>query len=157
MITGFREFDTGLRRAIDGAAAILLLAVTLLGISQVVSRYAFNSSLVWSEEMIRLLYVWMVLIAASTAPHMKITLVEDALTGSQALVLKVFQTLVMLALLTLLVWGAVRLNASFGRDRYVTLGIAKSWYWTGAIVGGLLWAGSLLSGLAAAFARRRAG
>lgn len=152
-----RKFDQGLRHAIDGTAALLLLGVTLLGIAQVISRYVFNVSLVWSEEAIRLAYVWLVLIAASTAPHMKITLIEDRLHGTWALALRALQTLVMLALLALLVWGALRLNASFGRDRYVTLGISKTWYWTGAIVGALLWAGSIVSDLLARLAAPRKG
>lgn len=155
-MTTFITFNDALRRAIDGAAALLILAVTVLGISQVISRYGFNASLVWSEELIRLLYVWLVLIAASTAPHMKISLVENLLSGRGAAVLRVLQTLIMLALLALLVNGAIQLEGAFGRDRYVTLGVSKSWYWTGAIVGGLLWAGSILSQLAAGFAKRRA-
>lgn len=153
-----RRADATLRAAIDGASALLLLAVTCLGIWQVISRYVFNASLVWSEEAIRLLYVWLVLIAATTAPHMQITLFSDRLTGRAAQLLKAVQTLVMLALalalLLLLVQGAVALNGSFGSDRYVTLDLSKSWYWTGAIVGGLLWAGVLISGLIANLGRR---
>ncbi|OSP53795.1 TRAP transporter small permease [Pseudoruegeria sp. SK021] len=150
-----RKFDTALRRAIDGSAALLVLIVTSLGILQVISRYFFNTSLVWSEEAIRLLYVWLILIAAATAHHMKITMIEDNLRGGMLVALKLMQTLMMLALLVLLVWGALQLNTAFGRDRYVTLGIGKSWYWTGAIVGGLLWAGSIVSGLAVTISERR--
>ncbi|WP_299867267.1 TRAP transporter small permease subunit [uncultured Hoeflea sp.] len=151
------KFNDALRRAIDGAAALLIFLVTVLGIGQVISRYVFNSSLVWSEELIRLLYVWLVLIAASTAPHMKISFLEGMLPRFWTQILKVAQTLIMLVLLALLVWGALRLNTAFGNDRYVTLGVAKSWYWTGAVVGGLLWAGSILSQLAAGLAAPREG
>ncbi|WP_227267984.1 TRAP transporter small permease [Roseobacter weihaiensis] len=149
-----RRADAALRTAIEGASALLLLSVTCLGIWQVISRYVFNASLVWSEEAIRLLYVWLVLIAAATAPHMHITLFSGRLTGRAAQLLKTVQTLVMLALLLLLVQGAVALNGSFGSDRYVTLGLSKSWYWTAAIVGGLLWAGVLISGLIANLGRQ---
>ena len=141
--------DRRLRAGIDGAAALLLAAVTTLGIAQVVARYAFNASLVWSEEAIRLLYVWLVLVAAASAPHMRIGLVADRLRGPAALVLGAARTLVMLALLGLLVHGALTLNASFGADRYVTLGLSKSWYWTGAVVGALLWMGTIVTGLLA--------
>ena len=139
------RWDARLRAGIDGAAALLLAAVTVLGIAQVIARYAFNASLVWSEEAIRLLYVWLVLIAAATAPHMRIALVSDRFAGRAGVILRLVQTAIMLALLGLLVNGAVTLNASFGGDRYVTLGLAKSWYWTGAIVGSLVWAGTILA------------
>ena len=141
--------DRRLRAGIDGAGALLLAAVTLLGIAQVVARYGFNSSLVWSEEAIRLLYVWLVLVAAASAPHMRIGLVADRLSGPAAAALGVARTMVMLALLALLVHGALTLNASFGSDRYVALGLSKSWYWTGAVVGALLWTGTILTGLLA--------
>lgn len=145
------RWDARLRAGIDGAAALLLAAVTILGIAQVVARYVFNSSLVWSEEAIRLLYVWLVLIAAATAPHMRIGLVSDRVRGTAGVILRLVQTAIMLSLLALLVNGALTLNASFGNDRYVTLGIAKSWYWTGAIVGSLVWAGTILADLAAGY------
>ena len=56
----------------------------------------------------------------------------------------------MLALLALLVRGALTLNASFGADRYVTLGLCRS-RGTGPapIVGSLLWMGTIVSGLLA--------
>ena len=146
-MNAIRRLDRVLRAAIDGAAAILLLAVTVLGISQVFSRYVLNSSLVRSEELLRLLYVWLILLAAATAPHMRITLLAEQLRGGAALVLSIVRTVFVLALLALLVNGALTLEASFGNDRYVTLGISKSWYWTAAIVGALLWAGTLITGL----------
>lgn len=139
--------DRRLRAGIDGAGALLLAAVTLLGIAQVVARYALNASLVWSEEAIRLLYVWLVLVAAAGAPHMRIGLLADHLRGPAATALSLLRTLTTLALLALLVRGALTLNASFGSDRYVTLGLSKSWYWTGAIVGALLWMGTTVTGL----------
>ena len=147
--TRLRHVDAWLRRAIDGVAALLLLAVTSLGIAQVVARYAFNASLVWSEEGIRLLYVWLVLIAASTAPHMRIGLFADRARGGLAVALGVLRGVVVIALLALLVDGALTLEASFGSDRYVALGISKGWYWSAAIVGATLWAGATLSALLA--------
>ena len=145
MIRAFGYLDRRLRAGIDGSAALLLAAVTVLGIAQVIARYVFNASLIWSEELIRLLYVWLVLVAAATAPHMRIGLLTDRAQGGVAVALKLVRLAVCLALLTLLVHGALQLNASFGADRYVTLGISKSWYWTGAIVGALLWMGTMLS------------
>ena len=143
-----QRIDRRLRAGVNGTAALLLAAVTILGIAQVIARYVFNASLVWSEELIRLLYVWLVLVAATTAPHMRVGLVADAATGWLGAGLRVFRTLVVVALLVVLIQGALTLNASLGSDRYVTLGITKSWYWSGTIVCGVLWIVTLLTGLA---------
>ncbi|ETA51170.1 TRAP transporter small permease [Ponticoccus alexandrii] len=141
------RIDSFLRRAINGASALLLAMVLCLGIAQVGSRYLLGSSIIWSEEAIRLIYIWMILVAAANADHMRITLL-DTLLGRRALVvLRALRTIVVLSMLALLVWGAWQLNTSFGRDRYVALGISKSWYWSAGIVGCLLWAGTQVSGL----------
>ena len=47
-----------------GALTIALTAVTF---SQVVSRYAFNAPIVWSEEAARYLFVWVSLVGAGAA------------------------------------------------------------------------------------------
>jgi TRAP-type C4-dicarboxylate transport system permease small subunit len=139
------RIDAALRGAIDGAAALLLAAVTGLGIAQVVWRYGLNDSLTWSEEAIRLLFVWLVLMAAATAPHMRVTLLTDLAGPRLALALRLLRHGVVLVVLAVLVQGALAINALFGTDRYVTLGITKSWYWTGAILGALLWMGTTVT------------
>jgi TRAP-type C4-dicarboxylate transport system permease small subunit len=63
----------------DALAAVLLLVVTVLITAQVLVRYAFGGSLVWSEELTRLLFVWMVMVAAVTAPRMQVDFLVDLL------------------------------------------------------------------------------
>ncbi|WP_108660202.1 TRAP transporter small permease [Acuticoccus kandeliae] len=147
MLPAIQRFDQVLRTAVRWTAGGLLLAVTVLAVVQVFARYVLNDSIVWGEEMIRLLYVWLVLVAATAAPHMRIGLLADAATGVLGFVLASVRVAIMIALLLLLVRGALTLNASFGGDRYVTLGITKSWYWSGAIVCGILWIVLLVTGL----------
>ena len=48
-------------------AAVVLATITLLVVAQVIVRYVLGGSLAWSEELTRLLFVWMVLVAASRA------------------------------------------------------------------------------------------
>src|SRR3954453_2127698 len=66
-------------RTIDGAAAVLVFAIAALVFAQVIVRYVLGGSLVWSEELTRVLFVWMVLLAASTAEPMRIDFVLQAL------------------------------------------------------------------------------
>jgi TRAP-type C4-dicarboxylate transport system permease small subunit len=151
------RLDRMLRAGIDGAAAILLAAVTTLGIAQVVWRYGLNASLTWSEEAIRLLFVWLVLAGAATASHMRVTLIADLAGPRLSLMLRLVRHAVVLWVLAVLVQGAVSINALFGSDRFVTLGLTRSWYWTGAVVGALLWMGTIVSDLVLALLRGRPG
>ena len=138
-----------MRRLIDRVACLwrvtvagLMLAVTLLTLAQVIARYVFNSSLIWSEELNRLLFVWLVLIAAVGASHMRIDLLTDRChleTLSKRIGL-----IAGLVSLGLIGWGALQLQTMFALDRYITLGISKTWYFAAAIVSAALWAVTLI-------------
>ncbi|MCF3934600.1 TRAP transporter small permease subunit [Acuticoccus sp. M5D2P5] len=147
MLSAIARLDTALRTAVRWVSGGLLLTVTVLAVVQVFARYVLNDSIVWGEELIRLLYVWLVLVAATAAPHMRIGILADAAPGLLGTALATLRVVVMAALLVLIVRGALTLNASFGADRYVTLGITKSWYWSGAIACGILWIVLLVTGL----------
>jgi len=55
------------RKFIDKLIVVLFTIQILVVFSQVVSRYVFNNSLTWAEEMARYLQVWVVFLAAATA------------------------------------------------------------------------------------------
>ena len=60
--SGFMAFvhklDKITGKAVDTLAVVLLLFIFILGIAQVVWRWVLNDPIVWSEELIRLTYVW---------------------------------------------------------------------------------------------------
>lgn len=51
-------------RHVVGIMFFIIIAVTC---TQVICRYVFNNSLVWSEELVRFLVVWMCMIGAAIA------------------------------------------------------------------------------------------
>ena len=57
----------------------LLVAMSLIVVLQVFSRYLFNHSFVWAEELVRYLMIWMVMIGAalvqSRNEHIRIDLI----------------------------------------------------------------------------------
>lgn len=116
----------------------LMLVVVLLTLSQVFARYVLNSSIIWAEEANRFLYVWVILLAAVGADHMRIGLIAD-----QERFRKWLTPLALIAgilALGLVAWGGWTLRQTFVHDRYVTLGLSKGWYFLAAVVGGALWA-----------------
>jgi TRAP-type C4-dicarboxylate transport system permease small subunit len=69
------EFESGARDQLANpieklmyyAAAVLLLAITAVMLYAVAMRYYFNRPPIWSEEVPRMLFVWMVFIGAGIA------------------------------------------------------------------------------------------
>jgi TRAP-type transport system small permease protein len=101
------------RRIIVAASAAMILIVTL----QVVLRYGFNSSIDWSEEISRLLFVWCMFLAiplgiregahvgiellvAHIAPVARARLAKACALGGAAMMVVVFWQAVSVAALT---------------------------------------------------------
>ncbi len=57
----FLRLEHGLSAVIVRVACVLLGIVSLLGMIQVLSRFVLNHPLSWSEVLIRLLIIWMVM------------------------------------------------------------------------------------------------
>lgn len=68
------------RKPFEAYACFIILAVmTAVMFAGVVWRYVFNSSLVWSEELTRYLFIWFVFLSASYAVTTKSHIRVDAL------------------------------------------------------------------------------
>jgi TRAP-type C4-dicarboxylate transport system permease small subunit len=63
----FLAFERALSWGIVRIACILLGIVSVLGFMQVLSRFVINQPLTWSEVLIRILIVWMVMLGAVIA------------------------------------------------------------------------------------------
>lgn len=85
---------------------ILLVVMVILIFVQVVMRYCFNSSLSWSEELARILFIWVSWVGISLgqkkSEHIKITMVTDKLKGNAKKTILVLSDLCTLAILGIL-------------------------------------------------------
>jgi TRAP-type C4-dicarboxylate transport system permease small subunit len=140
------SFLSRLGRLPDIVAAALLAIVTLLISAQVLVRYALGGSLVWSEELTRLLFVWMVLIAAATAPPMRVDLFVDLMPPRLRALARLFSEALVLALTLVLIYGAWGMIDLTEFDTYTALGISIRWLYLALLLSGGLW---LLRSLAA--------
>lgn len=123
----------------DIAAAALLAAITLLVVAQVVVRYLLGGSLAWSEELTRLLFVWMVLVAASRAEPMRIDQLLDAMPARLAAFIRLLGTCLVAALTGYLIVGAWGMMDLTEFDTYIALGISVRWIYCALLVAGVLW------------------
>lgn len=81
-----RKADEITGKVVDFVAVVLLIFIFILGIAQVFWRWVLNNPIVWSEEMIRLTYVWICylgwVIAERADSHIRITIITSRLSKS---------------------------------------------------------------------------
>ena len=124
---------------VDAVAAILVAVITLLVFAQVAVRYVLGGSLVWSEELTRVLFVWMVLLAATTAAPMRIDVLVAALPARAGAAVLVLGELVAAGLTGLLLWGAWQMADLTAFDRFTALDLSVSWQYYALVFSGALW------------------
>ena len=131
--------QTLLLRLPDTLAAVLLFVITVLITAQVLVRYAFGGSLVWSEELTRLLFVWMVLVAAVTAPRMQVDFLVDLLPPRLRALQRILVEFVVMGLTIILIQGAWGMMDLRQFDTYIALGISVSWVYLSLFLAGFAW------------------
>lgn len=128
-----------IQRIVDGASAALLVAITALAFYQVLARYALGISTPWSEELLRLLFVWLILLGASRTAHMRIDMLEQAVGRTSLRILLIVQAVVAAALLGLLIVHGLDLVDLTAYDRYTALPLSVQWLYWSMVVGSSLW------------------
>lgn len=122
-------------------AGIVLVAA--LGGLQVWFRYVAGNSLVWSEELMRLTMIWIVMLGAGLAysrgQFLGMRLVVDMFPAPLRRACDIFSALVMLGFLATLVWFGWRLAIRTQLQLSPTLGFSLFWVNISMVVGaGLL-------------------
>lgn len=140
MATPFASASLALSRILDVVVAALLAAVVAIVLTQVVTRYVFNFSLIWSGELVRLLHVWMILLAAVQARHMRITIVTDLLPKPLRRALDWAASGIALACLGVLVWGSWRIADLLWSDSFTRLPLSPALLFVAVVAGGAMWA-----------------
>ncbi|WP_022873057.1 TRAP transporter small permease [Nesterenkonia alba] len=92
-------------------AALLLVMLFAVVITQVVARYVFSAPISGSEELSRFTFIWFTFIAASFVgarrKHIIVQLFTGGKTGKLAAAAEVFAYLVMIAVSAVLIFGGV--------------------------------------------------
>ncbi|WGF87948.1 TRAP transporter small permease [Marinivivus vitaminiproducens] len=126
-------------RLLDALAALLLVAVLVVTTTQVVARYVLGLATPWSEELTRLLFIWLVFIGASRARHMNIDILPSALAPRSARTLQIGSALFGAALVAFLAVYGLGLVDLTAYDRFTALGISVQYLYWALVVGGVLW------------------
>jgi TRAP-type transport system small permease protein len=105
----FRDVALPLRILVGIAFA----TIVTLTIAQVFFRFVLNSPLVWSEEVVRILLVWMTFIGAAVVcwdgRHLSVDVLFNRLPKGMRRVMRVFNAVVGIAFLAALAWYSIPL------------------------------------------------
>ena len=108
----FNKLERVGTHAEDALLLIILVSMILLAGTQIFLRNAFDSSLFWGDEMLRLMVLWLTiaggLAASRMDKHISIAVVDRFLPGKAQLVTKVIIDLFTAFICALFAWHSAR-------------------------------------------------
>lgn len=105
----------------DAILSVLLLGMVLLAVAQIVLRNVFASGVLWGDELLRILLLWLALVGAMIASredrHISIDFFSRYLPSRWATRLKVVLHLLTAVICSIIAWHSfrfVQMEAEFG-------------------------------------------
>lgn len=128
---------------IDRAEDICLVSMFALMVFfiflQIIMRFVFNHSLVWSEELGKFIFVWISWLGISIGErrneHIKITLVIDKFSPKWQKIFEIIAYLILAAILLVTIYYAVILVEFQVNVRYAGIKISTSWGYLSLVLG----------------------
>ena len=137
-----RKIDNAIKKTEAAVACIMLVAIVLIGTLQIIFRFMLTSSLVWSEELMRYLFVWLAFITASIAvrehKHISVDFVTSYMPPRVNLVFYYISRIAMLAYIFLMIPAGVSLCIKTANVQSTILPITWSWVYAALPVGMVL-------------------
>lgn len=137
-------------------ASVFLVGVFGLVITQVVSRYVFNSPFSWTEESARLLMVWLTFLAAmfvsSRRAHITVDLLATLVPPKAARVVGLFAELVVIATAIVMSVAGIMMVAIVSHVSLPATGIPTTLLYGAALIG---FVGILIHSVLAAYLQIR--
>ncbi len=120
-----------LNRCVEYLVMGVSLSMALVILLQVVFRYVFNHSLFWSEELGRMLLVWLSFMGASVAykrkAHMGVAVFVSRLPRPLRLTAACVAHVAALLLFWTMLWYGVQFFTMLAPQMTVSLGISRQW------------------------------
>jgi TRAP-type C4-dicarboxylate transport system permease small subunit len=130
-----RSFASGLADIVCG---LLIVAITGLVFFQVIARYVLALAAPWAEELLRLLFVWLIMLAACNSQHLRLDLFEHGKVQGGRVIGAIGNAICLIVLLVL-GYGISEMIEITAYDRYSSLDLSVQWVFYGAGIGICLW------------------
>ncbi len=121
---------------VEEAISVLIFAVLVLDVFiGVIWRYVLNNSLVWSDELSRLLFAWLTWFGLSVGEahkeHIKITMLTDRLPFRVAHAVNILANLITIAIAAIVAYYVIVVSNTMAGSMYVTLKVPYAvGYWS---------------------------
>jgi TRAP-type transport system small permease protein len=123
---------------IDIFASMMMVLLTLVVFGEVLSRYVFNFPLVFSNELTKLLFPWIIFIAAISVTknegHLSINYFRELLPRAGQKWAFVFVKLVMLYFSVYMMISSYQIAQAVARQQLPMLRISKAWLYASIVV-----------------------
>jgi len=133
-LAGISTLNERICAALLGLAGLLLFAMTMIVMLQVVSRYGFNSSLIWTESVSKTMMVWSAFLVAPWAyrlgANVSIDMLADQLPQRARRVLVLVLDALVIWILFVFAAESVGLVLRGMQIRDASLPITVGWFYT---------------------------
>jgi TRAP-type C4-dicarboxylate transport system permease small subunit len=144
-------FCDRLNRITEFAIAVLLSATVVVTLLQVTFRYGLNSSLSWSEELARYLFIWIIFLgmasAARRGEHMAVTALSSILPKELLRPLAAFVILASIIFVAVVLYTTVLLTENATSQLSTALEVPVALVYVSAPIGATLTILHLLNAL----------
>lgn len=125
---------------IENVCLVTMFAVMVATIFlQIIMRFCFSNSLVWSEELGKFMFVWISWLGLSIGErrneHIKITLVMDKLSPKWQKIFEIISYIILLGILGITVYYAVVLVEFQINVKYAGIKISTAWGYLSLVLG----------------------
>ena len=130
------------RNPLEAALCVVLVALVGVTFSQVLFRYVFRTSLDWSEELARFLFLWLAALCSAyafkTKSHFALRFVVDRFSPRLRMVVNDIVVLAVSIFLTVFTYQAVRYTVSVVNQTAPGTQMSMAIPYSSAIAGGAL-------------------
>lgn len=127
-------------KAIDIVVGSLLLVIVAITFVQVLVRYLFGGSLSWSEELLLVLWVWMVQVGAIRASHMRIEFIAATMPKRLRIAIEPFLALIAVGLLAMLTWWSWQMVLLTQHDYFIAIDwLSVRYTYLGLVIAAPIW------------------
>lgn len=136
------RLESWVTAAASAVACALLATISVLGLWQVVTRFVFNQPSSWTEEAMRRMLVWCVMLGIVVAFRrgalVSVDLALRTSTGKWRTAIRSFITGSALAYLAVLLWFGLDLTWRVRFQSFAALDLSMAWAYAALPVGALL-------------------
>lgn len=124
-------------------AGATMLGITIVLFAGVMWRYVFGDPLGWSDEVARLMFVWLAFVGAAVGVkrrlHASVSILTARISSSAQRAVSIFTLIVMAALALVFVYvGSIETWTNFGQESMPVSGLPTGWLYLAVPVSGTL-------------------